>query len=158
MCITTEANIMLPDMRMVDPIPTFTHIVTTLRDLYPSLAYVHVIEPGIAGPFLDSETEYDPNSGTGYKPPPKLQFAGQHESNDFIRDIWSPRPIISAGYSRLDMQDVTNVAERTGDVLAMGRYFISNVSRCFLTLRRRDFSSPLWNSRTCLTRSRKGRL
>lgn len=47
------------------------------------------------------------------------------KSNDFIREIWKPRPLISAGgYNR---ETALAVAETKGDLVAFGRYFISNV-------------------------------
>ncbi|KAJ3546905.1 hypothetical protein NM688_g5465 [Phlebia brevispora] len=92
------------DMRMEDPIPQFTHLVYELKRRYPSLAYLHVIEPRIAG---GSDVE-----------------GAADESNDFIRAIWSPRPLISAGgYTR---QTALDVAETKGDLIAFGRSFISN--------------------------------
>ncbi|KDQ53951.1 hypothetical protein JAAARDRAFT_418878, partial [Jaapia argillacea MUCL 33604] len=60
-------------MRMEDPIPTFSYFVTRLRDLYAELAYIHVTKPRVgAGEDRDAQTG---------------------ESNDFIRDIWSPQPL-----------------------------------------------------------------
>lgn len=48
------------------------------------------------------------------------------QSNDFIRDIWAPRPIVSAGGYTRDI--ALEVAEEKGDIIAFGRPFISNVS------------------------------
>jgi NADPH2 dehydrogenase len=91
---------------MSDPIPTYSHLVTRLRDSHPNLSYIHVIEPGINA-FHKTETT-------------------QEESNDFIRGIWAPRRIISAGgYNR---STSINAAEEKGDLIAFGRMFISNVS------------------------------
>ena len=36
-------------MRMEDPIPTFTYLVSKAAEDYPELAYIHVVEPGLAG-------------------------------------------------------------------------------------------------------------
>ncbi|KDQ53954.1 hypothetical protein JAAARDRAFT_38938 [Jaapia argillacea MUCL 33604] len=91
-------------MRMEDPIPTFSYFVTRLRDLYPELAYIHVTEPRV-GAGEDREAQ-----------------AG--ESNDFIRDIWSPRPLITAGGYTRDL--AIEVADKTGNLVAFGRRFISN--------------------------------
>ena len=52
-----------------------------------------------------------------------------YQSNDFIREIWSPRPIISAGGYNRDR--ALEVAETKGDLIAFGRLFISNVSMSF---------------------------
>jgi NADPH2 dehydrogenase len=91
---------------MSDPKPTFSYIVSQLRDKYPSLGYVHLVEPRVQGIFtVDHPSE---------------------ESNDFLREIWAPRPLISAGgYTReLSLE----VAEKKGDLIAFGRPFIANVS------------------------------
>ena len=92
---------------MEDPIPTFTHLVSRL----PNLAYLHVIEPRIAG-----SAEYTgPNS-----------HDTTVESNDFLRKIWAPKPMISAG--GFNRETGIDTAERTGNLIAYGRLFISNVS------------------------------
>ncbi|EIN05588.1 FMN-linked oxidoreductase [Punctularia strigosozonata HHB-11173 SS5] len=94
------------DMRMDDPIPQYTHFVTSLKDAHPDLAYIHVVEPRVNG------SEDIPGG------PPK------GESNDFIRNIWSPRPLISAGgYNR---SIALRVAEKKRDLIAFGRHYISN--------------------------------
>ena len=36
-------------MRMSDPVPTFTYLVSRLAAEHPYLAYLHVVEPGLAG-------------------------------------------------------------------------------------------------------------
>ncbi|KAI0742950.1 NADH:flavin oxidoreductase/NADH oxidase [Daedaleopsis nitida] len=92
------------DMRMVDPIPTFTYLVSRLATAHPNLGFLHVVEPGLAG-------------GSDIEPQPG-------ESNEFIRKIWLPRPLVSAGgYSR---EKALRVAEETGQLIAFGRAFISN--------------------------------
>ena len=40
---------MSPDMREENPVPTFTYLVTELVKRHPNLAYLHVVEPGLAG-------------------------------------------------------------------------------------------------------------
>ncbi|EKM48553.1 uncharacterized protein PHACADRAFT_202675 [Phanerochaete carnosa HHB-10118-sp] len=46
------------------------------------------------------------------------------ESNDFLREIWGERPFISAGgYNR---ELALEAAETKGDLIAVGRLFISN--------------------------------
>ncbi|TFK62755.1 NADH:flavin oxidoreductase/NADH oxidase [Pluteus cervinus] len=96
---------MFQDMRMKDPIPQFTHYATQLKERFPKLAFLHVIEPRIDG----SESR---------------EVGLANESNDFIREIWSPRTFISAGgYTR---DSAIRTAEEKGDVIGFGRYFISN--------------------------------
>ncbi|KAJ7832857.1 hypothetical protein B0H14DRAFT_2178670, partial [Mycena olivaceomarginata] len=63
------------------PVPTYGHIVSELKRLHPTLAYIHVIEPSISA---DSSIDASP------------QNAGL--SNDFIRDIWGDRSLISGGW------------------------------------------------------------
>jgi NADPH2 dehydrogenase len=96
-------------MKMADPVPQFTHFVTSLKSKHPNLAYIHLIEPRISA---GNDVE-DPNE--------------EHhvESNDFIRAIWQPRPLISAGgFSR---ESALNTAEEKGGLIAFGRFYISNV-------------------------------
>ncbi|KAF9466853.1 NADH:flavin oxidoreductase/NADH oxidase [Collybia nuda] len=98
-------------MRMKDPVPTFSYLVSKLRENHPNLAYIHVVEPRIDGASTDV-----------------IDLAGQ--SNDFIRKIWGSgdgddnRRLISAGgYTRdLGME----CADKKGDLIAYGRPFISN--------------------------------
>lgn len=44
------------DMRMADPIPTFTYLITRIAELYPNFAFIHVVEPRISGN-LDREVK-----------------------------------------------------------------------------------------------------
>lgn len=93
---------------MNDPKPTFSYLVSKIKDLHTDLAYLHLVEPRV-----NNNEERDPSE------------IGSHESNDFIRAIWSPSPIISAGgYTR---ETAIQVAQEKGDIVAFGRHFISNV-------------------------------
>ncbi|TDL18661.1 NADH:flavin oxidoreductase/NADH oxidase [Rickenella mellea] len=94
------------DMRMKDPLPTFSHYVTRVRDSHPDLAYIHLVEPQVYG------GSDDPNSVPS-------------DSNDFIREIWGERPLLVAGGASTP-EGVLDLAERTGNIIAIGRYFISN--------------------------------
>ncbi|KAI0042559.1 NADH:flavin oxidoreductase/NADH oxidase [Auriscalpium vulgare] len=95
------------DVGMDDPVPTFSTLVRRVRDTHPDLSYLHVIEPRIDGIFM---RENDP--------------ANPIESNDFIREIWGDRRIISAGgYTRASGIEA---AEKTGNLIAYGRAFIAN--------------------------------
>ena len=37
------------DMRMADPKPTFSYLVSELAKLHPNLSYIHVVEPRAQG-------------------------------------------------------------------------------------------------------------
>ncbi|KAF7341348.1 FMN-linked oxidoreductase [Mycena venus] len=91
-------------MGTVDPIPTFSYVISQLAARHPDLAYVHLVEPRISGGST-------------------LEVVGEHESNDALRALWAPRPLIRAGgFSR---EDALKVAE-SGDLTAFGRHYISN--------------------------------
>jgi NADPH2 dehydrogenase len=89
---------------MEDPIPTFSYLVSQIHDLYPNFGYLHVVEPRVCG-----YDDIDPGT----------------DSNDFLRDIWLPKAFISAGgYNR---ESAIEMADKTGELIAFGRSFISNV-------------------------------
>ncbi|KAJ7223737.1 hypothetical protein B0H12DRAFT_1213090 [Mycena haematopus] len=92
------------DMYFENPKPTYAHFVTQLRDRYPELAYLHVVEPRVdGGQTVDIKEGY---------------------SNDFIREIWGDRRLISAGgYTR---ETAIAVAEEKGDLIAFSRPYIAN--------------------------------
>ncbi|KAF5383488.1 hypothetical protein D9757_006098 [Collybiopsis confluens] len=106
------------DMRMSDPIPTFSYLVSQLKDLYPKLAYLHVIEPGIEGSSYSESTS--------------------SVSNDFLREIWLPRPLITAGRytretalktverSKTRMKAVGLLQDVGGELIAFGKPFLAN--------------------------------
>jgi NADPH2 dehydrogenase len=99
------------DMRMEDPVPQFSYFIAQLAELHPSLAYIHLVEPGV-----DKLT-------TGFAPEDNVL---ETDTNDPFRKIWAPRPFISCGNYVRD--SAIDVAERKGDIVAFGRYFITNVS------------------------------
>ncbi|EPS98179.1 NADH flavin oxidoreductase/NADH oxidase [Fomitopsis schrenkii] len=92
------------DMRMDDPKPTFSYLVSQLAKLHPGLAYIHVVEPRVHGN-LDREVQ-------------------RGESNAFLREIWKPRPYIAAGGYTRDTAFAD--ADKHGDLIAFGRHFIPN--------------------------------
>jgi len=95
------------DMRGgTDPKPQFSYLVQQLVKQFPSLAYLHVIEPRTQG-----GEDRTPDEG---------------DSNDFLREIWKPteRPFISAGGYTREM--AIEVAEKTNELIAFGRPYISN--------------------------------
>lgn len=96
-------------MAMADPKPTFSYVVSKLRNQHPDLAYIHVVEPRSQGTeVLESDS------------------VPKGHDNDFIREIWSPRPLLSAGgYTR---ELALEAAEKKGDIIAFSRAFIANVS------------------------------
>jgi NADPH2 dehydrogenase len=95
-------------MRMKDPIPTFSYLVGEVKRLYPDLLYLHVVEPRISGGDVVNHP-YDTS----------------RDSNDFIRDIWAPKPLISAG--GYDRETAAKAAEQEGELIAFGRHFLANV-------------------------------
>ncbi|GBE84579.1 Probable inactive dehydrogenase [Sparassis crispa] len=76
------------DMGMEDPVPTFTHLVQRLADAHPDLAYLHVVEPR-RRPTDSRGAQNNSLSCVERSSPP--------QSNDFLRSLWAPRPLISAG-------------------------------------------------------------
>ncbi|KAF8598276.1 FMN-linked oxidoreductase [Ceratobasidium sp. AG-I] len=99
-------------MRMEDPIPTFSYVLSELVKRHPDLSYVHFVEPP------------EPTSGTEAQ----AHDTGSVElpaSNDFARAIWGPRIFLSAG--GYDPKSALQAAERLGNVgIVFGRYFIAN--------------------------------
>ncbi|KAH6893962.1 NADH:flavin oxidoreductase/NADH oxidase [Coprinopsis sp. MPI-PUGE-AT-0042] len=92
------------DMKMKNPIPQFEHVISSLVESHPDLAYVHFVEPEISGHAIVPTEE--------------------GESNDPFRKIWGSRPFISCGnYTR---ESATKVAEEKGDIVAFSRAFIAN--------------------------------
>ncbi|KAJ3814043.1 NADH:flavin oxidoreductase/NADH oxidase [Lentinula lateritia] len=86
------------DMGMKDPIPTFTYLISQLKEKQPNLAYLHLIQ---------SRDLDDPE-----------------QSNENFFDMWSPRPLVVAdGITR---EKALKFAEREGLLVAFGRQFISN--------------------------------
>lgn len=97
-------------MGMPDPIPTFSEVVTRIRDDYPGFAYIHVLEPTTRhGP--------DGESGTGRN----------GDSNKFLRGIWGGRPYIT-NYD-FGRDSAIEMVEKEGGLVSFGRHFISNVSK-----------------------------
>ncbi|KAF8868495.1 hypothetical protein BD779DRAFT_1808060 [Infundibulicybe gibba] len=93
------------DMGMSDPLPQFTHLISTLARTHTDLAYIHLVEPRVAG--IGDRT------------------SAAHESNATLRAAWAPRRIITAG--GYDRAGALAAAEEEGDVLvAFGRTYISN--------------------------------
>ena len=97
------------DMRMEDPAPTFSYLVTKLTENHPNLAYIHAVEPRVYGS-VDLESKDIVKSDT----------------NDIFRKIWGDRPFIVAGGFNTT-EDIAETVRSKGGLVAIGRYYISNV-------------------------------
>jgi NADPH2 dehydrogenase len=94
-------------MKMEDPVPQFSHLVTEIKRKHPKLAYIHVVEPRILGYEVIEHPQY--------------------ESNNFLREIWGNRPFIAAGgYDRALALEASE--KRQSELIAFGRLYASNVS------------------------------
>ncbi|KAF5354447.1 hypothetical protein D9758_012430 [Tetrapyrgos nigripes] len=110
--LTPARRIILTNIGMKDPIPTFSYLISEIKSRYKDFAYIHAIESAVKG----DRSKSDPGSEV-------------NQSNDFVRDIWLPRPMISAG--NYDRETALKQAERSkatkeGQLIAFGRHFISN--------------------------------
>ena len=96
-------------MREDEPIPVFTALVEQLVEHHPDLAYLHVVEPRVSG---NNDTDQ----------------GGKDDSNNFIRKLWAPRPLIRAGGYKRDtaLEAAAQDAGSQNVLIAFGRYFISN--------------------------------
>jgi NADPH2 dehydrogenase len=96
-------------MGMADPLPTFSYVISQLAAHHPDLAYLHLVEPRING----NATRNDGD-------------VAAHESNDSLRALWAPRPLIRAGgFTREGALEAAKSG--SGDLFAFGRHYISNV-------------------------------
>ncbi|KAJ4495806.1 hypothetical protein C8J55DRAFT_494939 [Lentinula edodes] len=91
-------------LAMKHPIPLFSYVVAELKKRFPNLAYLHAVEPRVS--VIDDRT---PDSD---------------ESNDFIKALWCPRPLILAGGFLRD--NAVQAAETDGVLVAFGRRYIAN--------------------------------
>ncbi|KAI0321038.1 FMN-linked oxidoreductase [Amylostereum chailletii] len=88
-----------------DPRPTFGYVAREIRARHPNIAYLHAVEPRIAG-VEDRQVR-----------------AG--ESNDFLREIWRGIPYITdGGYNRRSA--IKEAEEHDGELVAFARYYTSN--------------------------------
>ncbi|KAH9942527.1 NADH:flavin oxidoreductase/NADH oxidase [Epithele typhae] len=67
------------DMRMDDPVPQFTYFVEELKKRHSDLAFVHFVSENALG----GDPPEDP------------------KREDFIHDLWKPRPLVSTGFGQL---------------------------------------------------------
>ncbi|TFK37193.1 hypothetical protein BDQ12DRAFT_699175 [Crucibulum laeve] len=100
------------DMGMEDPIPQFSHFISSVKESHPNLSYIHLAEPRTNG--IEGHRQSD-----GY-------FNDTEKaSNDFIRKIWLPKPLITAGgYTRANA--LKRAEESEGEIIAFGRDFLAN--------------------------------
>ncbi|KAK0186110.1 hypothetical protein F5146DRAFT_1227714 [Armillaria mellea] len=94
------------DMTMADPKPTFLYLAAEIKRRHPNFAYLHAVEPRVVGTTFRDDNDIKPQ-----------------EENDFLREVWAPKPFISAGHSR---ETAIKAADEKGDLVAFGRHFISN--------------------------------
>ncbi|KAF7967163.1 hypothetical protein HWV62_35640 [Athelia sp. TMB] len=92
---------------MANPLPQFTHLISSIRTLYPNFAYLHIVEPRVDG-WVDRTTIP----------------ASQTKERDTLHALWSPKPLISAGGH--DRATGLEAAQKSGVLIAYGRLFISN--------------------------------
>jgi NADPH2 dehydrogenase len=104
-------------MKEENPIPGFSYLVTELAKRFPNLAYLHVVEPRADELAMDM-------------PQDKRHDATKAMSNDFIREIWGNKTLISAGGYERD--SAIKTAEEKGDVIGFSRHYIANV--CYFML------------------------
>jgi NADPH2 dehydrogenase len=101
-------------MKMTDPIPAFSYLASQLKEKFPDLAYMHIIEPWIAGNVTINAIE------------------GAPDSTDFLREIWEPGVFIAAG--KFNRDTALHTADTKGGLIGFGRPFIANVSISVLFL------------------------
>ncbi|KAI5889522.1 FMN-linked oxidoreductase [Schizophyllum commune H4-8] len=90
------------DTGMKEPEPQFGYFIEQLKARHPGLTYLHLVEAREHSVMLEEA----------------------NQSNDYLRKIWAPRPLVSCGaYSR---KLALEVAETKGDIIAVGRPFVSN--------------------------------
>lgn len=95
-------------MRMADPVPQFTYLITELRKI-GKLAYLHLVEPNVSG-----------NAD---------KKAGQEESLDFALKAWdwNSAVIFAGGYTLERANAALQTKGKDRNVaFAFGRHFISN--------------------------------
>ena len=112
MLIGTFIYMMLGMGGMDDSRAQFSHVVSSLKVQHPKLAFLDLVEPRFVGVFEESSST--------------------EVTNDYIRDIWAPKRLVSSG--GFTLESAIERADRTGDLVAFGRLFISNVGLLFLVL------------------------
>ena len=101
---------------MADPLSTFAEVVKRIRVGYPDFAYIHVLEP---------TTHHSQTKSVGKGEMGKA-------SNKLLRDIWGDGAYITN--SDFGRDSAIEAVEKEGGLVSFARHFISNVSKCFLSL------------------------
>jgi len=117
-------------MKMIDPVPQFTYLVTQLAKHYPRFSYVHFVES---------------RASAGFDVPSDM--LNELEANDFAREIWGKtgRPfLVSGGFTPENALEHMGGSDGEGkgrerDVIVFGKWFISNPD----LVRRIAYNSPL---------------
>lgn len=87
-------------MGMKNPIPTYTYLISQLRERHPNLAYIHIIQ--------------------------SRDLDNPKQSSEVFHDLWLSRLlIVTDGFTR---EKALTAAKCEGILVAFGRHFISNVS------------------------------
>ncbi|KAH9476516.1 Chanoclavine-I aldehyde reductase fgaOx3 [Psilocybe cubensis] len=123
---------MFQAMKMADPIPQFTYLISSLLKSHPNLAYLHAIEARAGAP--------------------------PHESNDFLRHLWRSKPdeafkrvFISAdGYKR-DTAIARAEKDSEDGLVAFGKAFLANPDLPFRL--ENDLPLNTWNFKTFFSRA-----
>jgi 2,4-dienoyl-CoA reductase-like NADH-dependent reductase (Old Yellow Enzyme family) len=97
-------------MRMKDPIPQFSDVVTKAKEL--GLGYIHLIEPRVSNNV-------------------DLDHTGS-ETLDFAIQLWDGPILLAGGYNPSNVQKALDEVHPNKDIMVMfGRYFVSNPDLIF---------------------------
>ncbi|KAK0431536.1 hypothetical protein EV421DRAFT_1743067 [Armillaria borealis] len=95
-----------PGIHSKDPKPTFTCLVSPIKEKSPDFAYIHV------GPRIVDMSNRS------------LKDIGAQEEDGFLREISAPKPVISAG--GYDQSRTITAADEKNNFIAFGRHFFAN--------------------------------
>lgn len=98
-------------MKVENPIPQFSYLITKLAKEQPNLAYIHLVEKRAGGGSDDEVPE--------------------GESLEFARKAWrkTGRPfLVAGGYTPQNALEHLSKPGNENDVVVFGRWFIANVS------------------------------
>ncbi|KAK9460120.1 uncharacterized protein V1516DRAFT_487580 [Lipomyces oligophaga] len=92
-------------MKMQDPVPQFSYIISQIAKSHPDLAYIHMVEPRVSG---DVSREVQVN-----------------ETTDVYRSFWPGVWITAGGYTKTTAEEYLE-RHPQNTLVAFGREFISN--------------------------------